>query len=201
MMKNLKILGLIVLLLGTIQACSTYSYYSIGGENLGRYRSFAWLPPVKQTRNIAYNSDLADQRIHESTTDNLQERGLRLKSKNPDLLVRYSVMVDNKERVYDQPVYNYAGGGYYPSVGYFRGRQFLYYRYSAPYPVYVGDDVERVPYKEGTLIIDLIDRNSHKVIWRGYGVGELENAAKTIDDLPKIVEGIMKKLPLKPTKS
>ncbi|WP_295767793.1 DUF4136 domain-containing protein [uncultured Mucilaginibacter sp.] len=201
-MKKILTIALAFSIIALISACSSYNYYSVGGNEaaLSRYSSFAWLPPIKQTRNVAYNNELADQRIHESATEQLESRGLRLKSKNPDLLVRYSIMVDTKERVYDQPVYNYVGGGYYPRAALYRGRLAYYYAYSAPYPVYVGNDVERIPYKEGTLIIDLINRKSRKVIWRGYGVGEVENAARTIEDIPKIVEGIIKKLPLNKVK-
>jgi hypothetical protein len=196
-MKKAFISGFAILIIGLISACSRYSYYSVGGNQaaLSGYRTFAWLPPLKQTRNTAYNNDIAQQSIQETGTASLEERGLRLKGRNPDLLVRYEVMVDNKERVYDQPVYNYVGG-YYPRFGGYRGGRGYFYSYSAPFPVYVGNDVERVPYKEGTVIIDLIDRKTRKVIWRGYGIGEVENRAQAVKDLPKVVDGILKKLPL-----
>jgi hypothetical protein len=105
--------SLTVLMVGLLAACSRYTYYSVGSNSakLSRYHTFAWLPPVKQTRNVAYNNDIADQRIHESATAQLESKGLLLKRKNPDLLARYMVMVDEKERIYDQPVYNYVGGG------------------------------------------------------------------------------------------
>ncbi|MBS7564305.1 DUF4136 domain-containing protein [Mucilaginibacter sp. Bleaf8] len=199
-MKKISFVVILFLLGSLFAACSRYTYYAVGSNNtnLSRYHTFAWLPAVKNASSSAYNSDITDQRIKEAVTENLEQRGLMLKAKKPDLLVRYSIMVSDKERVYDQPVYDYAGGGVYPAVGMYRGRRFYYYRYSNPYPVYVGDDVERVPYKEGTLMIDLVDRQSHKVIWRGYGVGEVDNPAKAIQDIPKIVSGIIKKLPLTP---
>lgn len=188
------------MIIGMLAACSRYTYYGVGSNQatLSKYHTFAWLPPVKSTSSSVYNSDITDQRIKEAATANLENRGLMLKASKPDLLVRYNIMVSDKEKVYDQPVYNYAGGGYYPRLGYYGGRRYLYYRYSTPFPVYVGDDVERIPYKEGTLMIDLIDRKTKKVIWRGYGIGEVDNPAKAIQDLPKVVEGIIKKLPLTP---
>ncbi|WP_342645766.1 DUF4136 domain-containing protein [Mucilaginibacter sp. CSA2-8R] len=202
-MKKLIIYSLTILVVGLIASCSRYSYYSVGSNSasLNRYHTFAWLPPVKQTRNVAYNSDIADQRIHESATAQLESKGLMLRGKRPDLLARYMVMVDEKERIYDQPAYNYVGGGYYPRFGgFYGGRRAYYYAYSAPFPVYVGNDVQRVPYKEGTLVIDLIDRKSGKVIWRGYGIGEVDNPAQAVNDIPKVVEGILSKLPLNKVK-
>lgn len=43
-------------------------------------------------------------------------------------------------------------------------------------------------------MIDLIDRKTSKVIWRGWAEGEVENAEKTINDLPEVVANIFKKL-------
>lgn len=196
-MNNKIFSGLIMLcVVGLIASCSSYSYYSVGnGTEVGRYRTFAWLAPPKQSRPL---SDFADQRIREAATSELENRGLRLKARNPDLLVRYEVMVNEKERVYDQPVYNYVGGGYYPRVAYYRGGRAYYWVYRQPYPVYVGSDVERIPYREGTLIIDIINRKTGKVIWRGYGVGEVENRAKAEGDIPKVVANIIGKLPMRP---
>jgi len=53
-----------------------------------------------------------------------------------------------------------------------------------------------VPYKEGTLIIDIMDTKSRKLVWRGFGVGELHNPQKTVKELPKVVNGIIEQLQL-----
>ena len=58
---------------------------------------------------------------------------------------------------------------------------------------------EQEHYKEGTLIIDLIDTRTRKIVWRGFGVGEVHNnPQKTIDDLPKVVNGVLDQLQLTP---
>jgi hypothetical protein len=54
-------------------------------------------------------------------------------------------------------------------------------------------------YQEGTLIIDLIDSHTHKIVWRGFGVGEAHNnTKKTIKDLPKVVAGVLDQLEVTP---
>ena len=59
--------------------------------------------------------------------------------------------------------------------------------------------VDKEHYKEGTIIIDLIDTRTKRVVWRGYGVGEARsNPKKNIDDLPKVVNGIINQLQLTP---
>ncbi|RYY30540.1 MAG: DUF4136 domain-containing protein [Sphingobacteriaceae bacterium] len=48
--------------------------------------------------------------------------------------------------------------------------------------------------KEGSVMIDLIDRKSGKVIWRGWAEGEIKNSEKAINDIPKVVGNIFKNL-------
>ena len=181
-----------------LSGCSGYQYYSIqsGSASLNKYHTFAWLPPFDTLKRDGY-TDIADEKIKEETTMQLEKRGLLLKAGNPDLLVRYSIGVNNKVKLYEEPVYTYVDG-FYPGVVRYRHGRYFYYSYRRPFPVYVGSEIERIPYKEGTLIIDLIDRQSGRVIWRGYGMGEIINPEKAIHDIPEVVEGIINKLPVKP---
>lgn len=178
--------------------CSSYQYYSVqsGNAPFNKYHTFAWLPPVDTLKRDGY-TDIADEKIKDETTDQLEKRGLLLKAGNPDLLVRYSIGVNNKVKLYEEPVYTYADG-FYPGVVRYRNGRYFYYSYRRPFVVYVGSEIERIPYKEGTLIIDLIDRRTSHVIWRGYGIGEIITPEKAIHDIPEVVEGIINKLPLKP---
>jgi hypothetical protein len=192
--------SLLMLVACLLAACSSYNYYSVGSSSsVSKYSTFAWLPPLNNTKNPYYDNDLADQKIKDQATANLESKGLRLKANRPDLLVRYTIVVDNKVHTYNEPVYSYNYGGFYPRYGYYRGGRAFYYGWRGAYPVYVGNDVYRVPYKEGTLIIDLVDRVSHKVIWRGYGIGEVNNPERAINDLPEVVDGILNKLQVNKT--
>jgi len=187
--------------IAVLAACSKYTYYSVGNNNISRYRTFAWLPPLKDNPGTAasttvsyYHNDIADQKIKDQATADLESRGLMLNSGKPDLLVRYTVMVNREVKTFNEPVYNYSWDGFYPRYRFYRGGRGYYWGYRGAYPIYVGDQIEKVPYKEGTLIIDLIDRKSGKVIWRGYAQGEVNDPQNAINDLPKIVDGIFDKL-------
>ena len=189
--------SVLLLVIFLLTSCSKYTYYSVGSSSrVSKYSTFAWLPPINNTKNPYFDNDLADQKIKDQATAALESKGLHLKAGRPDILVRYTIMVDNKVRTVNEPQYTYVGGGYYPRYGYYRGGRAFYYSYRSAYPVYVGDDIYHVPYKQGTLIIDLIDRTTHKVIWRGYGIGEVNNPESAINDLPKVVDGIFNKLQL-----
>jgi len=187
--------SLFILTVFLLAACSKYVYYAVGSSNaVSRYSAFAWLPPLNNTKNPYFNNDLADQKIKDQVTADLESKGLRLNARRPDLLVRYTIMVNNKVHTYNEPVYNYMGG--FGGRGFYRGGRAYYYGFRGSYPVYVGQEIYHVPYKEGTLIVDLIDKATHKVIWRGYGIGEVDDPQSAVNDLPQVVDGILNKLQL-----
>jgi len=178
-------------------SCSSYQYYAIQSDkvSLNKYRTFAWLPTADTAR---HHNDIADEKIKDQVTASLEKRGLSLQTNRPDLLVRYTIQIKNLVRTYDYPAYIYHPGFVYPGVACNRYGRYFYYRYASPFPVYVDTNIEQVPYKEGTLIIDLIEHKNHKVIWRGYGIGDVDNPEKAIKDIPEVVEGILNKLLLAP---
>jgi hypothetical protein len=56
-------------------------------------------------------------------------------------------------------------------------------------------------YRVGTLVIDLFDTNTKKLVWRGSASDTLSNKSeKNIDNLDKGVEKMFKKFPPEPPK-
>lgn len=195
-MKNLKLI--IASLLGIyLTGCSSYQYYAIQSTraSFNKYRTFAWLPVPDTASHV---SDVIDEKIKDEVTAGLERRGLALKTVRPDLLVRYSVEVRDRVRIYNNPTYIYGTGITYQGVAHNRYGRYFYYSYNRPFPVFVANDMIEMPYKEGTLIIDLIERRSHQVIWRGYGTGDVDDRQRAIRDIPEGVEGILRKLPIAP---
>ncbi len=148
----------------------------------------------------------ADVRIKDAATNDLVLKGLRLSQRNPDLVITYTTTVGRGTRTnYYSPYY----GGWGPGWGFgwgwgggwggwgYRG---YYNAFGPPFAYYGGlTYAEKEHYKEGTLIIDLIDTHTRKIVWRGFGVGEVHNnPQKTIDDLPKVVNGVLDQLQLTP---
>lgn len=194
-----------IFILSGLSACTSYDYYVAGlnRTNLSQYRTFAWMP-VQQSNDKANTNPVADAKIKDAATASLVNKGLTLQRRNPDLLVSYSTMVGKGTRTYYYPNYY---GGYYPGFGFGYGGfgwnswyRPYYYAYGAPFAYYGGNSVDKEHYKEGTLIIDLIDRRSHQIVWRGYGVGEVhKDHQKDIEDLPEIVSGVLNQLSLAPS--
>ncbi|GAB2981429.1 DUF4136 domain-containing protein [Mucilaginibacter puniceus] len=175
--------------------CSSYQYYAIQSDkvSLNKYRTFAWLPVADTSRRI---KEIVDEKIKDEVTAGLKKRGLLLNTKKPDLLVRYTIEVESRFRIFNYPTYVYGPSINYQGVVRNRYGGYYYYIFSQPYPVFVAADIIQIPYKEGNLIIDLIEQKNHQVIWRGYGKGEIYDPEKAIADIPEVVEGILNKLPI-----
>ncbi|MGZ3763179.1 MAG: DUF4136 domain-containing protein [Mucilaginibacter sp.] len=185
-----------------LSACSSYNYYTAGlnKTNMSQYRSFAWMSPEGNSDNKPTASAIADLKIKDAAVASLSTKGLRMQKNNPDLLVTYTAKVGlGSKTVYYPTYYN---TGFYPGFGlsYGWGYRPYYYGYGQPFVYYGGmTAVDKEHYKEGTIIIDLIDTQTKKVVWRGFGVGEVHrNPQKNIDDIPKVVEGIISQLQLTP---
>jgi hypothetical protein len=198
-MKTSFYLALLTLFIAGLTSCSSYNYYTAGlnKTNMSQYRSFAWLPPQEQANSNRVNSAV-DLKIKDAAVASLSSKGLRLRTNNPDLLVTYTATVGRGSKTVYTPTY--YGTGVYPGWGWGWGWAYRPYYYGAPFVYYGGDTATgKEHYKEGTIIIDLIDTHTKRVVWRGYGVGEVhKNPQKNIDDLPKVVDGIIGQLQLAP---
>jgi hypothetical protein len=199
-MKTSIYLVLGFLLISGLSACSSYNYYTAGlnKTNMSQYRSFAWISPEEKGDNKPTASAVADLKIKDAAVASLTTKGLRMQKDNPDLLVTYTAKVGLGSKTVYYPTY--YGTGFYPGfgLGWGWGYRPYYYGFGYPFAYYGGlTAVDKEHYKEGTIIIDLIDTRSRKVVWRGYGVGEVHhNVQKNIDDIPKVVEGIINQLQL-----
>jgi hypothetical protein len=211
-MKRLIYLALTALMISGLSACTSYDYYTaaINKTNLSSYHTFAWMPPSSTGDKKMANSE-ADAKIKDAATSALVAKGLRLSQSRPDLVVSYTTIVGRGARTnYYTPGY-YGGWGGYPGWGgwglgfgfgwgwggYYRP---YYYAYGAPFAYGGPTYAEKEHFKEGTLIIDLIDPRTRRIVWRGFGVGEVHsNPQKNVDDLPKVVNGVINQLQLTPS--
>jgi hypothetical protein len=149
----------------------------------------------------AANTSSYDLKVKDAAVASLSAKGLHLQNNDPDLLVTYSATVGRGAKTVYAPTY--YGSGFYPGWGFGWGWSWRpYYYYGTPFVYYGGSTaIGKEHYKEGTVIIDLIDTRTHKIVWRGFGVGEVhKNPQKDIEDLPKVVSGIIDQLQLTPSR-
>lgn len=190
------------MMLGSLGSCSSARVYSdkVQGVDLSRFKTYAWLPSPKDTTDgnkNALSSDIADQNIRAAVDREMQSRGYRLDPTNPDLLVLQHTNFQNRQETVRSPIYS-SYNYYYP--GFYAGPWYPYY-YSgySSMPYITGYDIRQIEYTEGKVVIDVIDRDKHQLVWRGWSTEEIDTQ-KDVNKLYKHVEDIFDKYPVKAKK-
>lgn len=149
---------IIALAMLSVSACSTLrtSTDFDPAVNFDNYKTYAWVKATDKEAKSAYHLDgLMDQRVREAVDNQLVSKGIsKVESDKADILVNYLTKVDKKINV-DTFNTHYGYNPYYgPRWGAWGGT--------------MGTTQTTVrEYEVGTLIIDLIDNKTSKLIWRG----------------------------------
>ena len=156
--------------------------------NFGQYRTFKWFqdkPTAGIDSTYKYNTFL-DQRIRNAVEAQLIQKGMSKVTGPADLLIAYDVKVITRQSA--RPDYAFA-----PGFGY--GYSYWYgYRYNYGYSRF-GRPMLIEEYKDGTIIIDLVDAKDNQLIWRGWGQMEVNEANISEAEVNKIVTNILAKFP------
>jgi hypothetical protein len=132
-------------------------------------KTFAIRDGQLNSKNPALNSELVKKRIEAAIARDLTAKGLTVVSGPSDLNVRYHFGSARKSELESYP----AG---------WRGW---------------GTRVVRVPYTEGTLVIDLRDGTTRSLLWRGIAREDKGDAAKIQGKLDDMVRKSFDKYPPK----
>lgn len=137
--------------------------------DFAKYKTFAIRNGQLNSKNPELNSELVKKRIDADIERDLTARGLTMVSGRSDLNVRYNLGSARKVEVERYP----AG---------WRGW---------------GTRVVRVPYTEGTLVIDLRDPSTRSLVWRAVAHEEKSDARKIEAKLDDMVRKSLEKYPPK----
>ena len=136
------------------------------GADFSQFKTFAFGGLGERNRGSEFDNSLTRKRIESAVSRELTKKGLRRveEGQPSDLLVHYWVTSKDKQNVQGTgpPV------GYYGARGGYRGGY-----YGAGY-----SGVTTFHYREGTLILDLIEPTKHQLVWRATMVAPLESSAQ-----------------------
>lgn len=123
--------------------------------NLASYRSFAWLAPERaDVQDPILDSDFLDRKVRDAVAITLIDRGyLSAPAREADFLVTYHT--GKRERV--------ESSGVSVGVGVHNRHS---RHFGTSYGFMFGDDVRSRP--EGMLIIDIVERETGTLVWRGW---------------------------------
>jgi hypothetical protein len=157
----------LVVLAVCLSACSAFKVQTDHDPtaDFSSFKTFAFAGPAEMNKGGIYDNSLMQKRIESAVARELVGKGLRQVSLDEpqDLRVHYWVNVQDKQRL--------ESGG--TSIGVARG-PYGGYGWGAGY----GGGVTTVDYKEGTLILDLIEPAKKQLVWRATIVGTLQESTK-----------------------
>jgi hypothetical protein len=132
-------------------------------EDFTKFRTFAFSGLTDLNKGGVFDNSLTRTRIESIVGRELNKKGLQEvgSEQGPDLLVHYWVGVQEKQRVQSTgpAVGAYGwGGGYRGGMGY--------------------SNVSTYEYKEGTLIVDLVQPLKKELVWRATIVADLQDTTQ-----------------------
>lgn len=153
-------------------ATMTVSSHVERGLDFSRYRSFAWGPadalPTGDPR-LDQNAFFKDH-VQGAVEKLLAQRGLGLANGDADLLIHYHANITRRiDANQADRAYGYCAGGDCPT----------------------GD----IAYEAGTLVLDIVDARSNRLVWRGWAQRSVEDVLRDPDRMARTIdEAVMRML-------
>ena len=176
------ILGLAIIALGGCASGPKIIYDYDHSANFGAYRTYNFMEGAGPDTGD-YQSFFTRYMI-DAITIEMEKRGYT-KSDNPDLLVNFNAVLQDKAKVSTSPAPmtgGYYGGGYYGYRGGYYGGWGPSYGYAT--------ETHVSQYTEGTFNIDIVDNARKQLVWEAVGVGKV-----TEDALENLEQGVREGVP------
>jgi hypothetical protein len=161
--------------LGAGCATMNVNSYAERQTNLRQYRTYNWGPPDTWSTGDPRldNNRFFDERVRARVEEQLARRGFeKTASDQPDLLVHYHASVSQEIDIRQLDT----------SISYYADR-----------------DCEPFVHDKGTLFVDLVERRTDKLIWRGWAEGSVDgvvdNQTWMESRIDEAVEKIFARLP------
>ena len=137
--------------------------------DFSKYKTFAIRNGQLNSKNPALNSDLVKKQIEADIQHDLESRGMEQTTGRADVNVTYTFGSVRTSQVEA-----------YPAGWYGRATRYV-----------------RVPYAEGTLVIDFRDPSTRSLVWRAIASDEKSDASKIQGKLDDMVKKSIEKYPPK----
>ena len=178
-----------------IASCSSVKFNADydGDVDFSKFKTLSYYGWQEESDKILNRFD--KERIEQAFADEFKKRGVSVVEKNGDIIVSLYIVVDQKTGTTAYTNHYGAGGpyGYYGGFGYGAGWGWGMGYSSTSYQEY--------DYKVGTLVCDVFDYDTKKLIWQGVVSGEIDENPKSRErNIPRVVKELMKRYPVDPIK-
>ncbi|MGB3589215.1 MAG: DUF4136 domain-containing protein [Tunicatimonas sp.] len=153
-------------------------------QQVNHYRTFAFLLPDEAEMDQA--SLILYDEIRKSIVAQLREKNYQPDAENPELIIAFNIMTDEERKEVTRSADPY--GAY--------GRRMWGYN-----PYALGGWMPSQRFKEikiektGTMVVDLFDKQAKELVWRGIGIGPVNNPEERFETAYKMVDKIFKEFP------
>ncbi len=168
------ILGMALSLFLTGCSTITVNYDYDTTTNFGQFRTYKWAPDpsdptrVQNANDAGQRSGLLSNRIKSAIEYELNAKGMTKTEGDADLMVVFHIGTQEKIAVTD---WGYGYSNYYWGYG---GRQMDVYQY-----------------QEGQMIIDLVQEETHDLVWRGTGRGVVDQSTKSPEEMQAKINDVV----------
>lgn len=195
MKRNDWILLSIMLMLA---ACNTsnniYKAEKTKGVDFKNYKTYAWLPTKDTAYTKLVNKQNVERALANEVIKQLTGRGMVLDTLHPDCLFTYTLVMNKTYNVGQQPndvINTQVYAPVYP------GQNNIYYYRTDYGPSPYSGHMSVSTFRDGSLVIDMIDQKENKVIWRTSAQArksedELQGVKATVKE---IIPEMFKKFP------
>jgi hypothetical protein len=164
-MKKVLILALLCLTAGSLSAQRVQVNADKElNHDFSQYKTFAWASQVdsKLDEGVYFLNDLVlKDRVRNAVQHELEGRGYKFSRQSPDLIINF--------RVFDKPttIQGYSSYG----VSYFGTMEMR-----------DPEDVRTFELEPGSLIVNIIDTKTSRMVWRGFASGLMKDNVFNRDD-------------------
>lgn len=161
-----------------------FHYNTLGEADFDQYQTFAFLPNPDTTEHDLYDSEIIHYRSMVEIKEKLNNQGYRMDTTSPDLLIVVNPLFrDIGENPYNNWPDNYGGPGH-----------LMYYRGLTKVPYVDGSDYPELEYARGTLLIDVFENGSLKLIYRAWS-DQVINPNPLPNELDNYIARLMREFP------
>lgn len=152
--------------------------------DFSKYKTYAWLVPGDSVFNNQPRGKLYGGTIMHAADVELQRKGMTRVNTHPDAVFIFNTNTEERTKYTQSPTL---------SVGIGVGGPGYYVAGSAPV---AGGKITESTVTDGTLIYDMYDFNTHKLVWTGNAKKTLSFTEDVEDVINKYTQKIFKKLPV-----
>jgi hypothetical protein len=170
---------LIILVACLLFGCSSVNIKGVNSApdfSLSKYKTFNFFDVDVKGDALGPNYQSNLELLKNAIVKQMDLKGLKLDTSNPDLMVNIGVVVSEEIQTRETSFTNPTD-----RVGYMGQRNYSWQ----------AGEVEVGKYREGTVTLDLVDKASNKLVWQGSADSVLPNKEKNV---PALIDSSMGQL-------